>query len=183
LKAYVLGLTVLSLGVSCSSVEKISNNTMEIARTAHSSQGRFDSINEEARVTGYVDVNKIQVEASEGSKEQAYIVSLAEEVIQEIPNVEDSVPWWAGLIKWGFISTSVIGVFVILWYLGLGYPIKALMRTFSSFIPTPKKESAKLLLQAQDPNKETTYREAVAVMRATDKDFNAAYKKQTKESK
>ena len=77
---------------------------------------------------------------------------------------------------------AIIGSFVLLWYLGLGYPIKALMRSFASFIPSKKREAAKLLVQSQDDDSPTTMREAIAVMRATDKEFNAAYKRAIKEN-
>ena len=100
------------------------------------------------------------------------------DIITTLPQVEDSVPWWATLVQYGFIATSIIGVLVLLWYLGLGYPIKALMRNFSSLIPSSKRSAAKLLVKANDPESETTTRELIAVLRATDPDFNAAYQKE-----
>lgn len=180
---YVFVLTALSLLSSCSGVQKISNNAVEIHETAESSKARFGIISENIRVNEYVDKDLIQRESLAGAQEQDYIINLAKEVIQTIPSVEDSVPWWANAIQWGFISLAIVGTLVILWYLGLGYPIKAFMRLFSSFIPQKKRESAKLLLEAQDDTSSTTLNEAVAVMRAQDKDFDAAYKKQRRQHK
>ena len=179
---YVLALIVLSL-TSCSSVEKINNNALDIADVATISKQRFVTIMNEARVTGFVDKDLIFSEAQAGAEEQNTIISHTNNIVKAIPHVEDSVPYWAKLMQWGLIALAVIGSFVLLWYLGLGYPIKAIMRSFSSMIPSKKKESAKLLFNAQDPDSATTVREAVAVLRATDKDFDAAYKKAIKESK
>lgn len=181
---YVSALVILSVTLaSCSSVEKINRNSIEVVEIAQSSKDRFTTIANESRVTGYLDKDKIQSEALAGAKEQDNIIYLAKEVIKTIPRVEDSVPWWASLLQWGFIGTSIVGVLVILWYLGLGYPIKAVMRSFASLIPSKKRQAAKLLVEAQDPESGTSIDEAVAVMRATDKDFNAAYKKQKEKSK
>jgi len=173
----------LSVLSSCSSVESINNNALDVADIARSSLGRFETISQEARITGFVDEELILRESLSGIEEQERIINHVNDIIKEIPNIEDSIPWWANLIQWGFISLAVVGSFVLLWYLGLGYPIKAIMRRFASLIPARKKEAAKLLYEAQSPNSDTTVNEAVAVLRATDKDFDAAYKRQAKENK
>ena len=181
---YVLVLTSLSLLLlgSCSGVERINNGAIQIKDNAQQSHQRFETINEEVQVTGLVNKELISSEAQAGAKEQETIIDYVNVILKTIPSVEDSVPWWANLLQWGFIALAIVGSFVLLWYLGLGYPIKAIMRSFASFIPSKKKEAAKLLVQSQDDSSPTTMREAIAVMRATDKEFNAAYKKAVKEN-
>ena len=178
MKAYVLGLMVLCLGVSCSSVGKISNSAVEVSDLARSSQGRFQTIETEAQKTELIDTGLIVSEAQAGSGEQESIIQYANNILDTIPYIEDSVPWWATLMKWGFVALAVVGTLVIIWHLGLGYPIKALMRSFSSFIPSGKKSAAKLMIRAKDPTSKTSVEEVIAVLRATDKDFDAAYKKE-----
>jgi hypothetical protein len=163
---------------SCSGVQKISQRATNIVDVASSSQKRFETIGEEARKTTDMDRSLIVSEATAGVKEQKTIIDNVNDIITTLPQVEDSVPWWATLVQYGFIATSIIGVLVLLWYLGLGYPIKALMRNFSSLIPSSKRSAAKLLVKANDPESETTTRELIAVLRATDPDFNAAYQKE-----
>ena len=178
---YVLALISLSLS-SCSGVERINNRAIDIKDNAQKSHARFETINEEVQVTGFVDKKLISSEAQAGAEEQERIIDYVDVILKTIPSVEDAVPWWANLLQWGFIALAIIGSFVLLWYLGLGYPIKALMRSFASFIPSKKREAAKLLVQSQDDDSPTTMREAIAVMRATDKEFNAAYKRAIKEN-
>tara|TARA_R100001015_G_C4634444_1_gene200962 strand:+ start:3692 stop:4207 length:516 start_codon:yes stop_codon:yes gene_type:complete len=168
----------LSLVSGCSGVQKISNRATNIGETARSSQTRFETIEEEASKTELIDHSLIVSEASQGAKEQATIVKSVNDIIKTIPNIEDSVPWWATLMQYGFVAAAIFGVLALLWYLGLGYPIKALMRNFSSLIPSNKKSAARLLVKANDSESKTTVREMIAVLRATDPDFNAAYKKE-----
>ena len=174
----VLVLIALSLSSGCSGVKTISNRTVDIASLAQSSKTRFEIIEEEARKTELIDQVLIASEASRGVKEQIEIIENTNDIVKVLPTIEDSVPWWATLLQYGLIAASIIGVLAILWYLGLGYPIKALMRNFSLFIPKGKKSAAKLLVEANDPTKETSIREMIAVLRATDPDFNAAYLKE-----
>ena len=174
---YALVLIVCSL-ISCSGVQKISNNAVDIADTARSSKTRFETIEEEASKTELIDHSLIIKEASQGTKEQLSIIDSVNNIISEIPKIDDTIPWWATLLQYGFIAAAVLGVLALLWYLGLGYPIKALMRSFSMFIPSGKKSAARLLVKANEAESETTVREMIAVLRATDPDFNAAYKKE-----
>jgi hypothetical protein len=48
------------------------------------------------------------------------------------------------------------------------------------FIPDKKLQQAKVLAEAKDETDPTTIREAIAVMRASDPAFDAAYKKVSK---
>ena len=174
-------LIALSLVVNgCSPSEKIGNNVVAIAKTSQSSKDRFDIIQEEARKTEHIDVLLIGDQAKAGSKEQQEIIDLVFDTVKVLPFIDDEVPWWGNTIKYGFIALAIVGTFALLWYLGLGIPIKAFMRSFAAFIPRGKRDAAKLMREAQDPNSKTSIEEAIAVLRATDKDFDAAYRKEKK---
>lgn len=161
----------------CSSKKAIAKNTTQISQIAHSSRDRFSNL---AQETEHMDVMFVRNQAKEGIREQSRIISLAYDTMEHIPGISDATPWWGTVLSYGFIAFSVIGVFMILWYLGLGIPIKAVMRMFTSLIPKGKRDAAKLMREAQRPNSKTSVEEAVAVLRATDKDFDAAYRKETK---
>lgn len=177
---YATVLIVLITTVSCSSVEKISDRTIKVSELAASSKQKFQTIQEEAQKTKFIDVPLIVATADEGIKEQEEIIGSTKEILGEIPKIEDAIPWWATMVNYIMIATSIIGIFVLLWYLGLGAPIKALMRKFSLTISSDKKSIAKLIQESQDPNSSTSINEVIAVMRATDKEFDAAYRKEKK---
>lgn len=171
-------LSLLSSG--CSPSKQMAKNMTGVAKTAQSSKERFDIISSEVQKTGHIDVLLIGDQAKAGSKEQTRIIDLVHNTVELLPDVEDATPWWGDTITYGFIALAVVGSFATLWYLGLGIPIKALMRSFTTLIPKGKRDAAKLMIEAQDPNSETSVEEAVAVLRATDKDFDAAYRKEKK---
>lgn len=174
-------LIVLSLlGSGCSPSKQMAKNMTEVARTSQSSKERFDTIGSEVQKTGHIDVLLIGDQAKAGSKEQARIIDIVHDTVELMPDIEDAVPWWVPILEYGLLSLALIGTFALLWYLGLGKPIRAFMRLFASFIPSGKRSAAKLMIEAQDPNSKTSVEEAVAVLRATDKDFDAAYRKEKK---
>lgn len=167
----------------CSPSKQIGKNVVEVSRVAQSSKERFQTIEEEVRKTEHMDVLLISDEAKHGAKEQQDIIDIMYNTVELLPEIDDTVPWWAPILEYGLLSLGIIGAFVILWYLGLGKPIRAFMRLFASMIPEGKKETAKLMIEAEDDTSRTSIREAVAVLRATDKDFDAAYKKEKKQWK
>lgn len=177
---FVYALIVLIISSGCSSVGKISDHTVRVSELATASKHKFETIREEAQKTKFIDVPLIVTTATQGISEQEEIIEGTKVILGEIPKIEDAIPWWATMINYIMIATSIIGIFVLLWYLGLGTPIKALMRRFSLTISSDKKSVAKLIQEAQDPNSKTSINEAIAVMRATDKEFDAAYRKEKK---
>lgn len=164
----------------CSPSKQISKNITKVSETALSSRDRFNTIVEEVHKTEYIDVLLISDQAKAGAKEQEQIMNIVNNTVELLPQIEDSVPWWVPILEYGLLSLAIIGTFAVLWYLGLGKPIRAFMRLFASFIPSGKRDAAKLMIEAQDPHSKTSVEEAVAVLRAADPDFNAAYKKEKK---
>ena len=166
------------LFVSCSSVEKITNNSLEITELANTSATAFQNISIEVQKTTDIDRDFILSESTMGYDQQMLILDKSKDIISHIPRVEDSVPWWATLVKWVFVGLSVVGVGFILWYTGIGYLIKKLCYSVGLLIPAQKKTEARMLIKAMDDTKGTTTKEAIAVLRANDKAFDAAYKRE-----
>jgi cellobiose-specific phosphotransferase system component IIB len=173
-------IVLILLSSGCSSSKQMARNMTEVARTAQSSKERFDMISNEALKTEHIDVLLIGDQAKAGSKEQERIIDIMHDTVELLPDIQDAVPWWVPILEYGLLSLALIGTFALLWYLGLGKPIRAFMRLFASLIPSGKRDAAKLMIEAQDPNSKTSVEEAVAVLRATDKDFDAAYRKEKK---
>lgn len=162
--------------VSCSSVERITNNSLEISELANTSATAFQNISLEVQKTKDIDRDFILYESSIGYEQQIKILNLSKDIISHIPRVEDSVPWWATLVKWVFVGLSVVGVGFILWYTGIGYLIKKICYSIGLLIPAKKKTEARMFIKAVDDTEDTTTKEAIAVLRANDKAFDAAYK-------
>ena len=81
------------------------------------------------------------------------------------------------MLSYGFIALAIIGICVLLWYTGVGTLIQKTVYSLGLFIPEKKIQQAKVLAEAKDETDPTTIREAIAVLRASDPAFNAAYKK------
>jgi hypothetical protein len=105
------------------------------------------------------------------------IIGESADIAGAVSGVKDTTPWWADMISYGFIALAIIGVCVLLWYTGIGTFISKIFYSLGLFIPEKKLQQAKVLAEAKDETDPTTIREAIAVLRASDPAFNAAYKK------
>ncbi len=108
------------------------------------------------------------------------IIGESADIAGAVGNVKDTTPWWADMLSYGFIALAIIGVCFLLWYTGVGTLIKKVVYSLGLFIPDKKLQQAKVLAEAKDDTDPTTIREAIAVMRASDPAFDAAYKKVSK---
>jgi hypothetical protein len=174
-------LFIFLLFASCKSpTAQIANNANEVSTLAQSSKERFTRI-EEATKTEFIDVQSIQDECNLGSKEQDTIVNLTKSTLVALTKVEDQVPWWANLLSYIMISLSILAICFILWYTGLGSLLKNIFYSLGLFIPKAKLEQAELAKKTLDESDPVTPREMVAALRASDKAFDAAYTKLSKE--
>ena len=105
------------------------------------------------------------------------ILGESADIAGAVGNVKDVTPWWGEMLSYGFIALAIIGVCVLLWYTGVGTLIQKTVYSLGLFIPEKKIQQAKVLAEAKDETDPTTIREAIAVLRASDPAFNAAYKK------
>jgi len=105
------------------------------------------------------------------------ILGESADIAGAVGNVKDITPWWGDMLSYGFIALAIIGICVLLWYTGVGTLIQKIVYSLGLFIPEKKIQQAKVLAEAKDETDPTTIREAIAVLRASDPAFNAAYKK------
>lgn len=146
--------------VGCSSTEEISTSNHLIQREA-------------------MAILKTE-DIAEAHKHANNIIEESTDIASAVGNVKDTTPWWGDMITYGFIALSIIGVCFLLWYTGVGALVKRVVYSLGLFIPDKKLQQAKVLSEAKDESDPTTIREAIAVMRASDPAFDAAYKKVSK---
>jgi hypothetical protein len=100
------------------------------------------------------------------------------EIHTALPGVTDKVsPIWATL-KW--VSIAAAGAAAV-WLLTASGILGA-VRAALGWIPKPKARAASLLAAAVDDSRPETTREAIAAMRAQDAEFDAAWRRATKQS-
>jgi hypothetical protein len=100
------------------------------------------------------------------------------EIHTALPGVTDKVsPIWATL-KWVAIAAAGAAAVWLLTASG----ILAAIRAALGWIPKPKARAASLLAAAVDDSRPETTREAIAAMRAQDAEFDAAWRRATKQS-
>ena len=151
---------VLLFLVGCSSTQEISTSNLTIHHEATEILHTFSIV--------------------EAHKHASNILKETGDIADAVSKVKDTTPWWAEMLTYGFISMAIIGVCVLLWYTGIGSLIKKFVYSLGLFIPDRKIQQAKVLAEAKDESDPTTIREAIAVMRASDPAFDAAYKKVSK---
>ena len=161
----------------CSAVNRIQNNANEIRTLAEESKQEFVKIDEAASATP-PRISEIKERSNQGISKQTEIIEKTQVVLEATSGVKDIIPWWATMLETVTVGLSVLGISFILWYSGLGLLIKKLI----GYIPSSKKQEAKLLAEAMDEENKTTLREAIAAMRAMDPELNKAFEK-TKNAK
>jgi hypothetical protein len=151
-----------------------------IRANAESSKDRF------ARVETYGAASndrRIVTEARAGAKEQGRIIGATETIVRALPGVKDVTPWWANLLSWGLIALSVVGVVALLWMTGLGAFVKRLLAAVGLMIPAAERREANIAAKALNDDSDVTLREWIAVRRAQDPMFDAAYRREARDRK
>lgn len=151
---------LLLLLVGCSSTQEISTSNHFIQKEAMS----------------ILQTQDIRV----AHKHASNILGESSDIAAAVGNVKDTTPWWGDMITYGFIALAILGVCFLLWYTGIGSLVKKFVYSLGLFIPDKKIQQAKVLAEAKDEADPTTIREAIAVLRASDPAFDAAYKKVSK---
>jgi hypothetical protein len=172
---------VLVLGtIGCSDTQRIADASGVIRTNAESSKQRFERI-EAATVDG--KYGGIAPDAKAGAKEQATIIGATEAIVRALPGVKDVTPWWATVLTYGLIALSVVGVVALLWMTGLGAFIKRLLAAVGLFIPAGERREANIAAKALNDDSDATLREWIAVRRAQDPMFDAAYRRESRDRK
>ena len=149
----------LFLLVGCSAVKEISTSNHIIQENA----------------MAIIDTRSITV----AHKHAEIILDETKDISGAVGEVADITPWWANLLKYGFISISGIAVVVILWQTGLG----TVIRLAIGWLQKRKVTVAKLDIEALDDTDPTTLREYIAAKRSSDPMFNAAWKQEMSNGK
>ena len=146
----------LFLLMGCSAVKEISTSNHIIQENA----------------MAIIDTRSITV----AHKHAEIILDETKDISGAVGEVADITPWWANLLKYGFISISGIAVVVILWQTGLGTVIRLAL----GWLPSRKINEAKLAVSALNDADPVTMREYIAAKRSSDPMFNAAWVQQSR---
>lgn len=158
---------VCLLLVGCSASERIAveaNTIGERAGTIHRLATRIGERSQDADTVA--DAATIAVESAAISKSTQAIHTA-------LPGVTDRTPWWADLLRWLAIAAAGAAAVWILTASGILGAVRAAL----GWIPKAKVREAELARDALDPNKEETLREWISAKRASDREFDAAWRK------
>ena len=141
--------------------EKATPSTAEISKAA--TDGSADSLR-------MLELCKNIVIGQQGVVKEVTDVSVA------LTSVQDIRPWWATLMLYGLVATMICATVFALWYTGVGSFIRGLLG-----IVTPRmKREADLAVATLKDSDPTSARELIAVKRATDPEFDLAFRKAKK---
>jgi hypothetical protein len=178
IRALAIAAAICAIG--CSDTQRIADASGVIRANAESSKDRFERI-EAATLDG--KYGAIAPDARAGAKEQKRIIGATEAIVRALPGVKDVTPWWANLLSWGLIALSVVGVVALLWMTGLGAFVKRLLAAVGLFIPAGERREANIAAKALNDDSDVTLREWIAVRRAQDPMFDAAYRREARDRK
>lgn len=161
------GLIACLLLVGCSASERIAveaNTIGERAETIHRLATRIGERSQDADTVG--DASTIVLEAQQ-------IRHGVSNLHAALTGVTDKVsPIWATL-KWlGIAAAGACAVWIL-----TASGILGAVRAALGWIPRAKVREAELARDALDPNKEETLREWISAKRASDREFDAAWRK------
>ena len=94
-----------------------------------------------------------------------------------LPGVTDKTPWWGDMIRWLAIAAAGAALVWLLYATG----VASASRVALGWIPRRKVNEAEMAAATMDQNSPETIREWVAMKRASDKEFDAAWRKISKE--
>jgi len=149
--------------VGCSELAKVSSNATEI-------QAESQALIDHGRLVGDKEV----------VTRAGRIHDLASDIHGRIPHLEDKTPVWLSALWWAAAAAALVAVAVILWQTGLGTAVRVAV----GWLPRRKVQDADLAAGMLDPDKPEDAREYVAARRASDPEFDAAWRRiHKKESK
>ena len=150
---------------ACSPSREIANRANGIAERAQDEIAAWDRVERTHK--------DLTTEASSGRDRARANMNDAHKINSALTGVEDQTPWWAGMIGW--IAVAIIGVcvVVVIWQLGLGQ----FVRIAIGWLPRKKVQDADLAASMLDPDKPESAREYIAMRRAADPEFDAAFRK------
>jgi len=142
--------------VGCSELAKVSENATAI-------QAESQSLIDHGRMVGDKEV----------VTRAGRIHDLAADIHGRIPHLEDKTPVWLSTLWWAAAAVALIAIAVILWQTGLGTAVRVAI----GWLPRRKVQDANLAAGMLDPDKPEDAREYVAARRASDPEFDAAWRR------
>lgn len=152
-----LAASLLALGlVGCSATERVSENANEIRGEARALSLHGEKTQDKEVVT---------------RAERIY--DLAADIHDQLPGLEDKTPAWMETLVWVAGAVVAVAAVVLLWQTGLGQAIRIAV----GWIPRKKVSDADLASRMLDEKSPEDAREYVAARRASDPEFDAAWRR------
>jgi hypothetical protein len=142
--------------VGCSATERVSDNANEIRAEARALSVHGETIQDKEVVT-----------------RADRIYELAADIHDQLPGLEDRTPAWMETLVWVAVAVVAIAVVIVLWQTGLGQAIRVAV----GWIPRKKVSDADLASRMLDEKSPEDAREYVAARRASDPEFDAAWRR------
>jgi len=149
-------LVVSLLLVGCSATERVSENANEIRTEARALSLHGEKTQDKEVVT---------------RAERIY--DLAADIHDQLPGLEDKTPAWMETLVWVAGAVVAVAVVILLWQTGLGQAIRVAV----GWIPRKKVSDADLAYRMLDDKSPEDAREYVAARRASDPEFDAAWRR------
>ena len=150
------GTSVLLLLSGCSATQRISERTNDIREEAKLLSDHGQSINDPVVIASASRIDQ-----------------LASQIHEHLPGTEDRVPAWLSTVGWVAIAIVAVAVVVLLWQTGIGTAIRVAI----GWLPRRKVNDAELAAGMLDPANPEDAREYVAARRASDPEFDAAWRR------
>ena len=101
------------------------------------------------------------------------IEALASGIHVQLSGVENKTPMWLTALTYSAVAVVAVALVILLLQTGLG----SFLRIAVGWLPRKKVVAAEMAVDMLDPNRPEGDREYIAVMRAQDPMFDAAYRK------
>lgn len=154
-------IVVLAL-TGCSQVERIAGNTNVIREDAQALIDHGQAISDQEVVDRATRIDRN-----------------ASDIHVQLTKVQDITPAWLSTLKWWGIAVVVAGIAFLVWNSGIGSAVRIAI----GWLPRAKVRDADLASGMLDPNNPENAREYVAARRASDPEFDAAWRKINKKEK
>lgn len=158
---------MLLLLAGCSASQQIATSATAIREYASAIKDQSANIqNESSEPTVLSGAKSISATADK-------IISEVADIQESIPSVADITPWWATLLKWGFIMVAFMAATFLLIQSGALTGLRLLF----NLIPKRVTTEANIAMNALDPSKEDNLTTWISAKRASDPLFNKAWLK------
>lgn len=162
-------LCVAALVVVCATSGCSASRT--IALRANAIRDRADEI---ITVTDRMDATSADVKQIRSNATQ--IRAAVADIHGVLPSVEDQTPWWATLLGW--LAIAAAGV-ALAWILTASGALSALRVAFG-WLPRRAVNEAEMAASTLATDRPETVREWIAMKRSTDREFDAAWRRQAR---